>query len=173
MNHIERAYQELEVGTLRPPAADLQTRRLIPDNPPAPQTKPIPPIVRKVAVILGARLGGTHVLEALKSSGVCIEGIYDASNSAPGLSDARRYGIPVYSGAWSELGKMLNRCAQHDNTNVYVFLPSRDAKFITFARRHFGAAERQFPRKFKLFQMDRDFGDYEPPAKLFSLIRDN
>ena len=170
MNRITTAYRELEaIGqTASSPVPQPSTTETSAKGSVAVQST-----ARKVAVVLGARLGGTHVLEALNSCGVRVEGIYDASNSAPGLANARRVGVPVYSGAWSELNRMFSRVAQDAQTIVYVFLPSRDSKFVAFARRHFAHAERTFPGKLKLFEMDRDFGDYETPANLFALIRNN
>lgn len=129
----------------------------------------------KKVMVLGARKGGTHIIETLHPH-CTIEGVYDQDCLAPGLDRARRLRIPVYAGSWSLLRTMLLRCEEEPDTMFFVFLPSRDWEFIKFAKRRFTEVEQKLGEKninnMRLLQMDVDFSDYEPLQKLRSIMGD-
>ena len=125
---------------------------------------------KRTAIILGAKRGGSHILETLHAHGVPIAGIYDQSASAPGIIRARQLGIPVYCGSWGELTRMLTICSIQGAIPYFVFLPTRDRKFIQFASRTLARALSSGFRNYTVLRMDSDFGDYESARKLCSLM---
>ena len=120
-------------------------------------------------LVLGARLGGSHVIESLISVGITIRGVYDLDANAPGIALARKRGVPVYVGNTGEINRLFQICSDDDQRDFHVFLPTRDPRFLRFV----SGVEAQWRAKgvknFTMHRLGEDFEDYERAHDLLAL----
>lgn len=125
---------------------------------------------RATVMVLGARLGGTHIIRTLLESGMAIRGVYDQHADAQGLVLARDSGIPVCAGHFDQLNELFRICEADPESDFTFFLPSRDRRFIDFVQRLVRKWQSKGVTNFTLVRMDEDFLDYAPAHELLALV---
>lgn len=120
-------------------------------------------------MVLGAGLGGAHVVKALLAARIPIRGVYDQSNDAPGVVLARRCGVPVYSGSYRKIDRLFQVCAEDDQRDFQLFLSSRDPRFIAFVELVAERWKRNGTKNFQIFRLGEDFEDYAHAYDLLAL----
>lgn len=118
-------------------------------------------------LVLGARLGGSHIIKSLLSVGIPIRGVYDLDGNAPGIALARKWGVPVYVGNTGEIDRLFHICSDDTQRDFHVFLPTRDPRFLRFVS---GVEARWRARGVKNFTMHRLGEDFEDYARAHDLL---
>lgn len=126
---------------------------------------------RSTVMVLGARLGGSHIIKTLHAAGIEIRAVYDQDASSSGLALALEWGIPVYAGSFGEIDKVFEICASDSGRTYHVFLPSRDPKFVSFVARTEARWRKKGATNVKIYRMGIDFADYSATFDLLALMR--